>query len=81
MRPNPQESADLVTFTGEMVTAKLHFLSSESLKIHCIGCGPSYILINLQTLFFPLCHSNFHEMYILKKNMWCVAQFATKSTI
>ena len=26
MRPNPQFSADLVTFTGEILYEKLHFL-------------------------------------------------------
>ena len=25
MRPNPQEAADLVTFTEEILTGKLHF--------------------------------------------------------
>ena len=28
MRPNPQESADLVTFTEEILNGKLHFLCS-----------------------------------------------------
>ena len=30
MWPNPQETADLVTFTGEIFNAKLHFLCSDS---------------------------------------------------
>ena len=29
MWPNPQESADLVTFTEEILNRKLHFLCSE----------------------------------------------------
>ena len=29
MRPNPQETADLVTFTGEILNGKLHFLYSD----------------------------------------------------
>ena len=29
MRPNPQETADLVTFTKEILIVKLHFLCSE----------------------------------------------------
>ena len=29
MWPNPQESADLVTFTGEILNEKLDFLCSE----------------------------------------------------
>ena len=28
MLPNPQETADLVTFTAEVLNAKLHFLYS-----------------------------------------------------
>ena len=28
MRPNPQETADLVTFTEEILNGKLHFLCS-----------------------------------------------------
>ena len=31
MWPNPQETADLVTFTGEILTGKLHFLCSASI--------------------------------------------------
>ena len=30
MGPNPQEPADLVTFTGEIFNGKLHFLCSVS---------------------------------------------------
>ena len=30
MRPNPQETADLVTFTEEILNGKLHFLCSVS---------------------------------------------------
>ena len=29
MRPNPQKTADLVTFTGEILNGKLHFLFSD----------------------------------------------------
>ena len=30
MRPNPQETADLMTFTEEIPNGKLNFLCSES---------------------------------------------------
>ena len=30
MRPNPQFPADLVTFTGEILNGKLHFLCSAN---------------------------------------------------
>ena len=30
MGPNPQETADVVTFTEEILNGKLHFLSSAS---------------------------------------------------
>ena len=33
MWPNPQESADLVTFTGEILNGKLYFLCSDKVKI------------------------------------------------
>ena len=33
MKPNPQETADLVTFTKEILNGKLHFLCSD-LFIH-----------------------------------------------
>ena len=29
VRPNPQETADLVTFTEEILNGKLHFLCSD----------------------------------------------------
>ena len=32
MWPNPQETADLVTFTEEILKGKLHFLSSKYLS-------------------------------------------------
>ena len=32
MRPNPQETADLVIFTVKILNGKLHFLSSENEK-------------------------------------------------
>ena len=32
MRPNPQETADLVTYTEEILNAKLHFLCSDSIS-------------------------------------------------
>ena len=32
MWPNPQESADLVTFTEETLNGKLHFLCSDYLS-------------------------------------------------
>ena len=35
MRSNPQETADLVTFTDEILNGKLHFLCSENEK--CIA--------------------------------------------
>ena len=31
MRPNPQETADLVSFTEEIFNGKLHFLCSDSI--------------------------------------------------
>ena len=39
MRPNPQFPADLVTFTEEILSGKLHFLcSGKSLQTLCKLC-------------------------------------------
>ena len=38
MQPNPQETADLVTFTEEILNGKLHFLWSN------IACLPLQVL-------------------------------------
>ena len=32
MGPNPQETADLVTFTEEILNGKLHFLCSDHIR-------------------------------------------------
>ena len=34
MWPNPQETADLVTFTEEILNGKLHFSCSVKIEIH-----------------------------------------------
>ena len=34
MRPDPQETANLVTFTEEIVNGKLHFLCSNIIPSH-----------------------------------------------
>ena len=34
MWPNPQKNADLVTFTEEILNAKIHFLCSENVYTH-----------------------------------------------
>ena len=39
MRPNPQETADLVTFSEETLNGKLHFLCSEEFFIHKFFSG------------------------------------------
>ena len=46
MQPNPQETADLVTFTEEILNGKLHFLCSDKINIKVIlpdlvGCWHS----------------------------------------
>ena len=35
MWPNPEESADLVTFTEEILNGKIHFLCSVLLDLNC----------------------------------------------
>ena len=50
MRPNPQFSADLVTFNEELLNGKLHFLCSE----HVISCVYTLIMYfsQINVLFF-----------------------------
>ena len=40
MRPNPQETVDLVTFTEEILNGNFHFLCSD---YYCIGQGFIYV--------------------------------------
>ena len=45
MWPNPQGTADLVTFTEEIVNGKLHFLCS-AMEIYT-NCTVNEILVNI----------------------------------
>ena len=47
MWPNPQFSADLVTFTEEILTRKLHFLCRENSDL-------IYYTVNLMTHIFKI---------------------------
>ena len=40
MRPNPQETADLLTFTEEILNGKLHFLCCVFFSIFMISVKP-----------------------------------------
>ena len=42
MWPDPQETADLVTFIGEILNGKLHFLCSECTQERNILCSENY---------------------------------------
>ena len=45
MWPNPQETADLVTFTEEILNGKLHFLCSDvSVEFRC-SCQEFFLKI------------------------------------
>ena len=54
MWPNPQETADLVIFTEEILNGKLHFLCSELFQEADIGeCGLfALVFIENVLLFF-----------------------------
>ena len=43
MGPNPQETADLVTFTEEILNGKLPFLCNEIVKFGMYFCTPNDI--------------------------------------
>ena len=42
MGPNPQETADLVTFTEDILNGKLHFLCSENACLERVSCSFIY---------------------------------------
>ena len=55
MRPNPQETADLVTFTEEILNGKLHFLCSDEKQTTPSNHNTLYMtsnMIYLKTLTF-----------------------------
>ena len=58
MWPNPQEAADLVTFTEEILNGKLHFLFFEVRKF-CLW------LLHLVSWIISLFYIMIKEMYTL----------------
>ena len=52
MSPNPQETADLVTFTEEILNGKLHFLCSEVNEIISNVFSRRKISLNKNKTFF-----------------------------
>ena len=75
MWPNPQETADLVTFTEEILTGKLHFLCSvwrESMKI--LQCNVLWLnyLRNIFTQAFCVRWTliGYKRMVVLLKRLW-----------
>ena len=61
MSPNPQETADLVTVTGEILNGKLHFLRETNLLF--------LSLLNLPKFFKRGVSSNFNTL-LLKTYTW-----------
>ena len=55
MGPNPQETADLVTFTEEILNGKLHFLCNEIVKFGMYFCTPSDIKATVFLTFAVPC--------------------------
>ena len=51
MRPDPQETADFVTFTEEILHGKLQFLRSEDLQIYQITNGYNEVWTKITTFF------------------------------
>ena len=68
--PNPQETADLVTFTEEILNGKLHFLCSEQ----CSNAS----LLYMRNFNFPKLHRgrgrpvwrNYQNQIIVKSRRW-----------
>ena len=76
MWPNPQETADLVTFTEEILKGKLHFLCSsiQSMGMNILTRWNSKFLI-------VICSETGHESYytdLIKFNILSLALFYNK---
>ena len=52
MWPNPQEVADLVTFTKEILNGKHHFVCSVTM-IFCLASVQDFLLLTLLTANYP----------------------------
>ena len=65
MRPNPQETADLVTFTEEILNEKLYFLCSKGIKVESI-----YIMTDLTNFLISLASDDPSKSFC--KRMICV---------
>ena len=49
MQPNPQETADLVTFTEEILDEKLDFLCSACYKLLNVWWGLDVVISNVNS--------------------------------
>ena len=52
MWPNPQEVADLVTFTKEILNEKRHFLCNVTM-IFCLASVQDFLLLTFLTANYP----------------------------
>ena len=68
MWPNPEETADLVTFTEEIVNGKLHFLCSV-LKKNAEKHRLQYYLFGKHTLNMPIFASHWNYAVIYRKKI------------
>ena len=64
MWPNPQETADLVTFFEEILNGKLHFLCSGSISIRYFCCC---IILNKEIAFWCDIASLWDLLYVAMK--------------
>ena len=55
--PNPQETADLVTFTEEILNGKLHFLCSDASEIPAFCSFDTYF----STMIFKFLQSQMND--------------------
>ena len=88
MWPNPQETADLATFTEEILNGKLHFLCSASLiletavfrwywKLHCI----SYLLARFTFWISQFLKLQFQSQQLCSEHCSGLFQFNTGTQI
>ena len=83
MRLNPQKTADLVTFTEEILNGKLHFLCNDYSKISSLLAEDSLLEIHL--LFHQFSISSFQfqkqplEVFYKKKVFWEICKMHRKT--
>ena len=86
MWPNPQEVADLVIFTEEILNGKLHFLCSATVKVIYWVCMNVLLTFNLGRVFtvkpyFEFCQTFKMKLFVKTINSFQPLTIFAKSSI